>query len=146
MPNLAGVLKAEIARLARKESRSQVESLKKASVQQRGYVAELKRRVALLEKDLAAVRRERSRRAAAEPAAETGRRVRFVAKGLRAHRERLGLSADDYGRLIGVSGQSIYNWEHETAKPREAQKARLASLRTIGVREARARLEQLDGQ
>ncbi len=58
-------------------------------------------------------------------------------------RERLGLSADDFGKLLGVSAQSIYNWEHEKARPRAEQLSKVAALRGIGKREAKARLEQL---
>ena len=59
------------------------------------------------------------------------------------HRERLGLSVGDFGKLLGVSAQSIYNWERETAYPRGEQLAKLAALRSIGKREAQARLAQL---
>ena len=67
--------------------------------------------------------------------------MRFVAKGLRSLRTRLGLSAGDFGTLAGVSGQSIYNWESGKAVPRKSQLAALASLRALGKREAAARLE-----
>ena len=83
--------------------------------------------------------------AAAKQAAKTApdsgsKRTRFSAKGLKAHRERLGLSADNYGKLIGASGLSIYNWEQEKARPRESSIAALASIRGIGKREAARRL------
>ncbi len=45
-----------------------------------------------------------------------------------------------------MSAQSIYNWEHATARPRGEQIKRLAAFRAMGKREARARLEQLDKQ
>ena len=50
MPDIAAVLKEEIARLARKEVRSQTEGLKKASAQYRRDIAALKRQVAELER------------------------------------------------------------------------------------------------
>ena len=70
-------------------------------------------------------------------------RSRFSAKGLKANRERLGLSADNYGKLIGVSGLSIYNWEQGKARPRESSIAALMTIRGIGKREAAKRLETL---
>jgi DNA-binding transcriptional regulator YiaG len=70
-----------------------------------------------------------------------GEKVRFVAKGLVSLRKRLGLSATDFGRLVGVSGQSVYAWESKKATPRKAQLASIAALRNMGKREARARLE-----
>jgi len=36
------------------------------------------------------------------------------------------LSAADYGKLVGVSGLTIYNWEGGKAKPRQEKIAVLA--------------------
>ena len=69
--------------------------------------------------------------------------MRFVAKGLRSQRSRLGLSAAEFGKLLGVSAQSIYNWEHEVAHPRSEQISKLASLRGLGKREAAERLKSM---
>ena len=71
--------------------------------------------------------------------------MRFTAKGLRSQRQRLELSAANYGKLIGVTGQTIYSWEGGISRPRKQQVARIASLRQLGKREAQARLEQLKG-
>jgi len=142
MPNIGSVLKAEITRLSRKEVRSELEATKKASAQHRGYIAALRRQVAKLEQQIATL--QKRPKASSVPSSAPAKPVRFVAKGLRSHRERLGLSAGDYGRLVGVSGQSIYNWESEATAPRDAQKTKLATLRGMGAREARARLSSLD--
>jgi len=45
--------------------------------------------------------------------------------------------------MLGVSVQSIYDREHESAYPRGEQLARLATIRGIGKREAGKRLEAL---
>jgi len=141
MPNIGSVLKAEITRLSRKEVRREIEATKKASTQHRRYIAELRRQIARLEQQMAML--QKRPKAPSAPTSAPAKPIRFVAKGLRSNRERLGLSAGDYGRLIGVSAQSIYNWEGGVAEPREAQKAKLATLRGIGTREARARLSRL---
>jgi DNA-binding transcriptional regulator YiaG len=143
MPNIASALKEEITRLARKEARAHVESLKKASNQYRRDIAELKRQVATLMQH--ATRADKvAAKATANPATQAkSARVRFVPKGLRSQRARLGLSAAEYGKLAGVTQQSIYNWESGTTRPRAEQIPRLASLRALGIREARARLDQL---
>ena len=44
-------------------------------------------------------------------------------------RERLGLSAESLGKVLGVSGQSIYNWESGKGRPRQDQLAKLLQLR-----------------
>ena len=150
MPNIATVFKAEIARLARKEVRGDSEGLKKVVAAQRAEVASLKRRVQTLEamvKRLAkspGVSPARSRLATPSEAADadsTG--LRFRAKGMAANRQRLGLSAADFGLLVGATGQSIYAWEAGKAKPRPQALAAIAALRGIGKREAEAKLTSL---
>ena len=143
MPNLGSVLKEEIIRLSRKESRSQIDPTKKATIRQRREVAELKRQVAQLARQVGLLSRKTLGTPTVAPADDKRKPTRFSAKGLRVHRERLGLSADDFGKLFGVSAQSIYNWEHEKARPRAEQLANVAALRGIGKREAKARLDQL---
>jgi len=146
MPNVGTVIREEITRLSRKESRSQVDSTKKATVQHRHEIATLKRQFAGLTRQVALLNRKVL---GAPPATVSGpalgKKVRFVAKGFRSQRGRLGLSQPDFGRLLGVSAQTIYNWEHEEARPRTEQLAKIAALRTIGKREAGERLKHLAG-
>ena len=144
MPNIGALLKQEIVRLARKESRAEVQATKKASAQHRRHIAALKRQVATLERQVALLRRsalDRPQAATADPTP-----LRFVAKGLKSQRGRLGLSAADYGKLVGVSAQSVYNWEQGNASPRPEQVKRIAALRSISKREAQSRLIQSAGR
>jgi len=143
MPNIRTVLKQEISRLSRKESRSQIDPTKKATARHRLDIAALKRQVAQLERQVTLISRQAF---VAPPAAysnSTPKPVRFGAGALRSLRNRLGLSAIDFGKLVGVSAQSIYNWEHESARPRPEQLTKLAALRGIGKREVGKRLKQL---
>lgn len=139
--NFAASLKAEIIRIARKELRAENQNLKKASSQYRGDIAALKRRVAALEKAVR-LQAKRSRTNATPAAEETSRKPRFSAKGLATQRKRLGLSAADFGTLLGVSAQSIYHWEQGKSKPRAAQLQAIHAVRKIGKREALARLSE----
>lgn len=143
--NLANALKNEIVRLARKELRAETRAMKKALATYRSEIAALKRRTLELEKALRRQGRRQVESAAGgeTPAAEPGNRIRFSAKGLAAQRKRLGLSASDFGRLVGASGQSIYNWESGQIRPRASQMASIAAVRALGKREAAARLEAL---
>jgi DNA-binding XRE family transcriptional regulator len=143
MANIANVLKDEIQRLARKEVRKQTDAFKKASAQYRKDIAELKRRISDLQRRLPPLEKQVLRSTPVKVAEAETDRVRFTAKGLRSQRKRLGLSAADYGKLIGVTGQSIYSWEREISKPRRQQVVRIAGLRHMGKKEVRARLEQL---
>jgi DNA-binding transcriptional regulator YiaG len=146
MPNIAVVLKEEIGRLARKEVRQQTSVLKRASVQYRKDIAAMKRRMSGLQRKVALLQKQTLRTVSSPPAEDGGEHVRFTAKGLRSQRQRLGLSAANYGKLVGVTGQTIYSWEDETSRPRKSQVAKIASLRRLGKREAQARLEQLAGR
>jgi DNA-binding transcriptional regulator YiaG len=143
MPNIASVLKEEIVRLARKEVRSETEGLKKAVAQFRSDIAGLKRRVGALDRQVAQAEKKSSRKAAPQPDGEVTTRARFSAKGLTTQRQKLGFSAADMGALLGVSAQTIYNWEAGKSKPRQTQLAAIFAMRGVGKRQAKAQLETL---
>ena len=86
---------------------------------------------------------QEKKRVAALPVPEKVGDVRFRADGLKSHRAKLGLSAKDYGRLVGVAAITVYQWESGKSKPRKAQVAKLAAVRGMGKREAEKRLELL---
>lgn len=77
-------------------------------------------------------------------AQESASAQRFSAKGLAKNRQRLGLSAADFGTLIGASGQSVYKWEEGKFRPRQKNLAAIAAIRSIGKKEALARLQRTD--
>ena len=137
MPNLSTILKGEITRLARKEIKAAVDPVRKASAGQRREIAELKRQVAALQRDLKAALKPSK---VVKQEGEASASKRFSAKGMKSLRAKLGLSAGDFGLLVGASGQSIYKWETGKAVPRASQQAALASVRGIGKREAAKRL------
>ena len=141
MPNLNSVLKSEISRLARKEIKGAIDPLRKANTGYRREIAELKRQVASLQRDLKAS--SKAPRGRVERVEESTGSTRFVPKGLKSLRARLGLSASDFGLLIGASGQSVYNWEAGKTVPRGVQQAALAAVRGLGKREAASRLEAM---
>ena len=139
MPNVATALKAEIVRLARKELRGATAKLKKASAQYRSEIAALKRRLASLERQAAA---KPAKTMAAQAGGETAKPMRYSAKGFSAQRQRLGLSAASMGALLGVSAQTVYHWESGKSRPRRQQMAAIAAARSLGKREAAARLKR----
>ncbi|MBE0548477.1 MAG: helix-turn-helix domain-containing protein [Rubrivivax sp.] len=146
MPNIASVLKAEIVRLARKELRSEVDAIKKSLAAARADSASLKRRVSELERSLKQAARtvhSQSPRAAQAGELESADQFRFRASGMASNRKRLGLSAADFGLLVGASGQSVYAWEQGKARPRGKNLAAIAALRGISKREVAQRLASL---
>lgn len=144
MTNIASVLKSEISRVARKEIRSEMETLRKASVQHRSAIAALRRQVDALEKDLRRVSKEKIRAntapvPAAAPTADgeaaDGPQRRFSALRLAAHRAKLGVSGATYGKPVGIGGQTIYNWEQGKSRPNAQQIHQLALLKLMSPTE-----------
>jgi len=141
--NIAAALKNEIVRLARKELRTESKTLKKAVATHRSDLAALKRRVQALEQQLRRHGKPKQPAAIEAKGSAPEGKVRFSAKGLAAQRKRLGLSAQELGLLLGASGQSIYNWESGEIRPRASQLVQIAAVRTMGKKEAAARLDAL---
>jgi DNA-binding transcriptional regulator YiaG len=110
----------------------------------------MKRRISDLEKQVAglskaAAKAGLTRAKTAPPEGEQGTSLRFSAKGLSKQRERLGLSAQAFGMLVGVSAQTVYNWEAGKSKPRRSQLPGIAAVRSMGKRGAKKVLEGMNG-
>ena len=147
MPNIAAVLKDEIRRLARREINQQIGKTRKAAVQYRKDITALRRQLSEQEKELVRLKRDIRQQQSETPAKDDPLGgIRFSSRSVKAQRRRLGLSAADYGRLVGVAGLTVYNWEHNKARPRQAQLAALVAIRNIGKREAVQRLAELDAK
>ena len=142
MSNIATVFKEEIARLIRRQLRGETESLKKASSRYRADIAALKRRIDVLEKQIAGLEKRARKKAAPEVEETAGPKLRFKPEGIRAQRTRLGLSAQEMSRLVRGSMQTIYNWETGKSRPRAEQLAGIAAVRKMGKRAVKAQLEQ----
>jgi len=140
MTNIASVLKSEISRVARKEVRTEIESLRKASAQHRGAIAQLKREVTDLQKQLKRAGNAAAVEARVAKSADADTPRRFSSSRLAAHRSKLGLSAAAYGKLVGMSGATIYLWEQGKSRPNAEQLQRLAVARALGKRAALAKM------
>lgn len=145
MPNIASLLITEMARIARKVVRADTEVLKKAVSNYRSELAALKRRAETLERQLRQANKART--SATPPKSENEHSgFRFSPKGLASHRKRLGLSANDMGKLLGASGQSVYKWESGEARPRAANMPGIAAVRSLGRRDVAKILASLQSK
>lgn len=135
MANLGSTLKQEIARVARKELKSEIEALRKMSSHYRAEIASLKRKVAVLESGLKGLAKHTARSAPAPDPVEASN-LRFRADGFKVKREALGLSAEAAGKFFGVSGQTIYLWESKRTAPRAKHMPAIAAFRKLGKKEA----------
>lgn len=147
MPNIAAVLKAEIARIARKEGKTaltrlhaSVSKTRKSSAETRARISELERQVKALAKQIGKHGREGS-----IDEKSGGASVRMTGKRVRSLRGRLGVTQAELGILVGVSAAAVAQWERQPGalKLRRKAQAGLAHARSLRAREARARLEEL---
>lgn len=141
--NIAAALKSEISRVARKEVRAEVSALKAASSKYRSDIAELKRRIVQLERMVGQISKGTRNKDAEADDGEPATVTRYSAKNLAALRKKLGLSAADFGKLLGVSGASIYLWEEGKIRPREKNMPAIARVRTMRKKAALEALADL---
>ena len=143
MPDVANALKEEIRRLARKEIRAQTKTTRKAAIQHRREIAQLKRLIQAQEKKLCSLQSIQHKMPppiTPVSGVKIPEGIRYSARSVRAQRKRLKLSAQEFAKLLGVSMQTVYSWEQGRARPRRSQIATLIAARTIGRREAYRRL------
>jgi DNA-binding transcriptional regulator YiaG len=143
MPNVASVLKNEMARVARKEVRGETVPLKKAVSAYRSEIAALKRRAESLEQALKRLSKVHVPAPKTDAVVEEPGKFRFSAKSLASQRRRLGLSSVQCGLLLGASDQSVHNWEHGKTRPLARHLPAIAALRGMSKKDAAARLETL---
>ncbi len=146
MANLTSLLRDEITRLARRQINAEIVPLKKRWAQQRRVIAALKEECSALRRELSQLSK---RGTTVAPRAVPGKaeggatRRRFRADGLRSFRVRLGLTVREVALLLGVSDQTVYNWETASTRPQPAMIETIAELRALGKREVKARLLKL---
>ena len=136
--SIISTLKAEIDRLAAKQAKVQIGTAQKAVAKCRREVAQLRQLLHQREREIRALRKAGPVQSDDDPLAG----VRFSSRSVRSQRQRLSLSAADYGKLIGVTALAVHNWEQGRSRPRKAQLAALVAVRNIGRDEALRRLAE----
>jgi DNA-binding XRE family transcriptional regulator len=145
MPNLMPILRSEISRLARKEAKAAASPLRKPSVAARKAFAGLKRRVASLERETKRLAALVAKIPVPQPEPSAGARNWISGKGVKSLRRRLGLSQEAFAKLVGVTSNAVYVWESKPGmlRMREATTAAVMSVRGLGAREAKKRVEEM---
>ena len=147
MPNMVKTLRDEITRLARKEVKSSVTKVHKPTVQLKRNVAVLKRIVASIQKDNKRFSAMLDKIVVAQPTQppELTTKARLTGKGIRSLRRKLRLSQAEFGRLIGVTAQTVVNMEKKQGPlaVRKVTKGSILAIRGMGAREAKKKLEEI---
>ena len=131
MATLIQVLKEEIAKVAKKEVKSQLKATAEQNKALKAEVSALKKRMATLEKGVP-VRRGRGRPPKADKKVKEPNpldRVRVTAKGIRSMRKKLRLTQEEMGHLLGVTGQSIWKMESSEGPLRIRNKTKEALVK-----------------
>jgi DNA-binding transcriptional regulator YiaG len=148
MSNVVNILKAEIARISKKEAKSATQGIGKSNTWLRKTVADLKKRLVLLEKENTRMVATVKKFQVAQPEkvdTEEGKKVRFSSRGILALRKKLRLSQADFGKLLGTTPHAVYLWEKKIGalNLRDKTKAAILSIRGLGAREAKEKLAEL---
>ena len=147
MPSIAQALKAEIVRISRKEIKASVDSIHKTNVGLKKTVAEFKKKIIALEAENKNLKSFSKKFEDQKPEVtpEVAEKVRFTSKSIIKLRGKLGLTQEQFGKIIGVSSQNVHALEHKDGrlKFRSATLANLLSVRGLGKREAKKRLEEM---
>lgn len=148
MPNIAKILRDEMQRLARREVKMATAPLRKDTIALKHAVADQKRRVALLERDNKRLVRQTEKTAkgvSVRPGDDDVSKARITAKMIRSIRSRLGVSQADFAKLVGVSGQSVYQWERKPGRLsfRGDAKASVVRVRKLTKAEAKKQLGKI---
>ena len=147
MANIAKALREEVSRLARRELKSALASLKKDAVALKKTNADLKRRLTELERQNRRLlsNQVRNLEQPTNVSHEDAERSKISGKGILALRKRLGMSQAKFAKLIDVTPVSVYLWERQGGPLNLRQRTKLAvlSARKMSVREAKEQLAKV---
>lgn len=155
MTTFAESLRREIARVARKELRDEIATLRKNAAGQRLELSSLKKQMRTMQsqlKQLAKVHPQPSMAVKHRDVASTpestrgkpGRKAVFTAERLKTNRARLGFTQDQMARLLEVSALSIWKWESGGAAPRASRVPQILQRLALGKREALALVTKVE--
>jgi DNA-binding transcriptional regulator YiaG len=121
------------ARQRLRKLQKQVTELRRQSQGTTRVLAGMRRRISGL--------RSGMRQAGAAAVRRTG--PQMSPQAIRAVRDRMRMTREQFAKLVGVSPGSIFGWESGRTQPRRGAVGRLAELRKTGVRAARAQVAGL---
>ena len=142
--NIAQVLKAEISRISKREAKALSSPTRSTTIILKKTVADLKTRLASLEKANRELQKQVKLLIANQPKPQEEPEAKgwISGKGVRALRRKLGVSQGEFGKLTGASSHAVYLWESKSGmlKLRDATKKAIMAVRGVGKTEARKRL------
>jgi hypothetical protein len=151
--NFSKLFQDEMRRIARKATKNELAQLQKENKALRRAISETRKALADVQRAVKAAGRRGGAAATGAPAgAAAGKeeggndRTRISSKTIQTLRAKLGLTQAEFAKLVGVTGQSVYQWENKGGRLefRRGAKERVNAIKGIGAREARRRLEAMN--
>ena len=143
MGKLEGMLKSEIVRLAKRETRRIALPLRRDLRTLKNVVSQIRKSVLVLEKWTTQQKKEiRKGKVPFEATPDEVKKSRFSPRLIRNLRKRLGVTQKEMASLAGVTVGAIYQWEQGIFEPRGKKKGILVALRKLGRRAVRKLLEE----
>ena len=138
MGKVEGIIKSEIARLAKKEVRKVSVPLGRDVRSLKGVVSQLRRTVLGLQRITASQQKELGKgKMVLEAPPEEVKESRFSPRLIRSLRRHLGITQKELAVLAGVTVGAVHLWESGQFKPSMKKKSAMVALRKLGRREVR---------
>lgn len=142
MGKVEGIIKSEIARLAKREVRKVSVPLGRDVRSLKSVVSQLRRTVLGLQRITASQQKELEKgKKVLEAAPEEVKESRFSPRLIRSLRRHLGITQKELAVLASVTVGAVHLWESGQFKPSMKKKAVMVALRKLGRREVRRLLE-----
>ncbi|WP_233205506.1 helix-turn-helix transcriptional regulator [Acidovorax sp. 56] len=149
MNTFSNAFRAEVVRMARKELKPELQSMRKAITSHRSEIAALKRDVKNLTSQLKAAQRQTKAVQTALPSGQptvakraSGQAFVFNPAMLAQMRQALGATQLEMASLLAVSPLSYSRWEKGQAHPRAKQLAKIEEALRMGPRVAEKKIRQ----
>jgi len=145
MPNIAKVLKEEIARIAKHVTKNAIAKPLRTGIDNKKNLVNLKKRLTQLEHAIKVIHSiMKSCSATHDPAAKSSESKEWLSgRGIKRLRKTMKLSQANFAKLLGMNPIAVIRWEKQPGKltfKRKDTLGKILALRGVGVREAQERL------
>ncbi len=146
MSELNVALKKMMTRLAKHEVNVKVRPLENKIKELNLAGRQMRKTIDRQQKEISALKKDSGplEKVEALPA-EALEKSRLTPKLISVLRKKLKFSRNLFGKLLGVTGHTVFTWESGRSKPRPAYKAKIISLRGIGKRKIKEMLQGSQG-
>ena len=147
MNTFSNAFRAEVVRMARKELKPELQSMRKAITTHRSEIAALKRELKTVTSRLNTAQRQI--KVADTPKVTTSEisskpsQFEFNPELLEKMRTALDITRTDFAQLLGATALSVYKWTTSGVRPRAAQLAKIEDVLRMGPGKALKKLQEL---